>query len=309
MVEAAGSGTKLSQGLLSFINYWFRHIWEYFWPLYPGVILAMTLTGFSIPAWTALMVFGTISMTFVGLLLLHRLHPDLRIKRGAPPPGTKRKLLQATRPIWLILLTWFVVHIAVEAWLRHSPSEIIPPVLRQQGPLICGLLVSIFSTVASRRLGRKHLSHAFCQPTAYSMAGLVLAILIFQHILEITRAPQQIAGELQVIHVPIVLVVAILPFIAGFITGIAIGFVGTSLPIVLNIVGAADPAGHGIAYIPLAYAFGHLGQMISPVHVCQIVSNRYFGTTYGPVYRYLIPSTILTAILIICYFLLLRWML
>ncbi|MGZ6223216.1 MAG: DUF401 family protein, partial [Syntrophales bacterium] len=23
------------------INYWFRHLWEYWWPLYPGVILAM----------------------------------------------------------------------------------------------------------------------------------------------------------------------------------------------------------------------------------------------------------------------------
>ncbi|RLA84234.1 MAG: TIGR00529 family membrane protein, partial [Deltaproteobacteria bacterium] len=25
------------------INYWFRHLWEYWWPLYPGVILAISL--------------------------------------------------------------------------------------------------------------------------------------------------------------------------------------------------------------------------------------------------------------------------
>jgi len=25
------------------LNYWFRHIWEYWWPMYPGVILAIAL--------------------------------------------------------------------------------------------------------------------------------------------------------------------------------------------------------------------------------------------------------------------------
>ena len=30
-----------------------------------------------------------------------------------------------------------------------------------------------------------------------------------------------------------------------------------------------------IAYGPLAYTFGRRGQLMSPIHVCQIVSNRY----------------------------------
>ena len=44
LVEAAAGKEKTNSGLLSAINYWFRHIWECWWPLYPGVILAVALT-------------------------------------------------------------------------------------------------------------------------------------------------------------------------------------------------------------------------------------------------------------------------
>ncbi|NLT66824.1 MAG: DUF401 family protein [Acidobacteria bacterium] len=300
MVEAAGGKSGLSHGLLSYINYWFRHIWEYFWPLYPGVILAITLTNLDIPSWTALMVFGTVSMTLGGLLMMRKTNGQLEVERAAPSRGVKRKLLRATGSIWMILLIWAAGHFSATFC-----SGIIPDAVLRQGPLVLGLLGSILFTVITRKLNLSHLRKAFSQPVTYSTAGLVLSIMIFQSILQAIRAPQQIAGELQNLHVPIACVVAILPFIAGFVTGIAVGFVGTALPIVLNLVGAADAAGPVLAYIPLAYAFGHLGQMLSPLHVCQIVSNRYFGTTYGPVYRYLVPSSLLTAALNISYFLLL----
>jgi hypothetical protein len=103
------------------------------------------------------------------------------------------------------------------------------------------------------------------------------------------------------------LVVMILPFVAGLVTGLAIGFVGSSFPIVLPLAGATIPAGadaFGLmsAYIALAYAFGHLGQMMSPLHVCHVVSNKYFRTGFGPVYRELVPSAVLTAGLAVGYF-------
>ena len=44
MVGEIGDQIKsLNQEEKSLINYWFRHIWEYIFPLYPGLILASTL--------------------------------------------------------------------------------------------------------------------------------------------------------------------------------------------------------------------------------------------------------------------------
>ena len=41
LVQQAGDGVELSAEWKSAVNYWFRHVWEYWWPLYPGVIIAM----------------------------------------------------------------------------------------------------------------------------------------------------------------------------------------------------------------------------------------------------------------------------
>ncbi len=307
LVETASGKADIPRALLSAINYWFRHIWEFFWPLYPGVLLAMAMTHRSIPSWIGLMIFGTAAMFLGGLLMLRGIDPDLWKTNPAPSARFKRQLAHATASIWLILVIWAAAHLLAGFWLDGYPVETFPGMIMKHGPLIFGLLGSITWTIFTYRLGKEPLRKAFGKPASYSLAGLIFAVLIFQHTLETVGAPQRIAGELQAFHVPLVLVVAILPFIAGFVTGIAVGFVGTALPIVLNLVGAVDGVGSAIAYIPLSYTFGHLGQMLSPIHLCQIVSNRYFGTTYGPVYRYIVPSAVITALLNIGYFLLLRW--
>ena len=43
MVDAALSGSSADNEQKTAVNYWFRHIWEYWWPLYPGVILVVAL--------------------------------------------------------------------------------------------------------------------------------------------------------------------------------------------------------------------------------------------------------------------------
>ena len=48
MLEEAAHGMSLSPARKALINYWFRHIWEVSWPLYPGYILASSLLGISL---------------------------------------------------------------------------------------------------------------------------------------------------------------------------------------------------------------------------------------------------------------------
>jgi integral membrane protein (TIGR00529 family) len=48
MVKELGTRSKLSEAQLSFVNYWFRHIWEHWWPLYPGILLTTVITEISL---------------------------------------------------------------------------------------------------------------------------------------------------------------------------------------------------------------------------------------------------------------------
>ena len=153
-----------------------------------------------------------------------------------------------------------------------------------------------------------------------SLLVLVASVMAFQAMVErVDMAPRiareladyhepvVIAGKLVVdIRVPVVLIIAALPFIAGMVTGLAIGFVGVSFPIVLGLVEAMPGAPALRPYIVLAFAFGHLGMMLSPLHLCHIVSNRYFKTPLPTTYRMLAGPATVTAALAAAYFLVLK---
>jgi len=48
IVEEAARRWTLSPAWKTFLNYWFRHIWEYSWPMYPNLIMAATIAGIPI---------------------------------------------------------------------------------------------------------------------------------------------------------------------------------------------------------------------------------------------------------------------
>ncbi len=323
MVAATAGESNSSGGDLSAVNYWFRHVWEYWWPLYPGVILAVSLiseVNSQLGWWgfIARQLPLSVFMIGAGLVILRRLHPELHEASPAPPPGTRRRLLRSAAPIWGILLIWLAGTLAMYLVLGEPPKQVrSAPALRpgelamaamfRFGPLTLGLLASLVYTAISGRVPGKKVVGVLKNVKTYKLAALVLATMIFQYVLKFVGAPSDIGAEMENMHVPVELVVALLPFIAGMVTGLAVGFVGTSFPVILGLVATIHGAAAIGPYVVLAYAFGHMGQMISPLHLCQIMSNQYFKTGYRAVYRRIIPAAIITAILASAYFFLLRW--
>jgi hypothetical protein len=90
-----------------------------------------------------------------------------------------------------------------------------------------------------------------------------------------------------------------LPFLGGMITGIAVGFVGTALPLVTTLIagmlarggGATDPVS-ALPYVTLAFAFGFAGMILSPLHACLVLTRRYFNASPAGMYRYLLGPTL-----------------
>ena len=54
------------------VNYWFRHVWETAWPLYPGIILTVALADIPISTLISKTWPGTVAMFFFGWLFLLR---------------------------------------------------------------------------------------------------------------------------------------------------------------------------------------------------------------------------------------------
>jgi hypothetical protein len=308
MVESAAGEGDHSGGWLSAVNYWFRHIWEHWWPLYPGVILTMQLTGLELGELIVVQAPLGVFMAVGGLWLFRGSHPSLHATSPRPARGVSRRLVAATSSIWIILVVWGAATVGA----RHLPegalhASLRPTVLKYL-PLTLGLLVSLAWTVRLNRLPAARVASVFGSASIYKLGALVLSVMVFQHVLRRVDAAPRIGRELTAMRVPVELVIVALPFIAGMVTGLAVGFVGTSFPIVLGLVGAMPDHPRVGPFIALAYAFGHLGQMMSPLHVCHVVSNRYFHTGFAPVYRRILPPALLTAAMASVYFVLLRWL-
>ncbi len=306
MVATAAGATRVPPGVLSAINYWYRHIWEYWWPIYPGVLLAMTLTGRSFGAFAAVQLPLSLFMIAGGLLIFRGTHPDLHATQPRPAPGTLRALARRTAPVWLIVAVAIPAGIVLRACCSGRLPAGIGELALNFGPVALGLCVALAWTM-------RHCHHTLPRVLAYAarrdvwpLLLLVISVMMFQHMLGAVHAATAIAEELRAFDVPLVLVIVTLPFVAGAVTGLAVGFVGTSFPIVLPLMAVLAGDGSISAYIVLAYAFGHLGQMLSPLHLCYVVSNKYFDTPFGPVYRQIIMPALAMALLTIVYVVALR---
>jgi hypothetical protein len=311
MVRQAAQGSELGGNMLSSINYWWRHIWEHWWPLYPGVILAMSLTNSDLLTFAFFQIPLGLFMFAGGVLLFRSAPASLFIKSPPAPPDVKRKILMSVAPIGLVLIVWCLGGLVVKSIWGASESGRAAPgwlsFMQKFAPLILGLVVSLVYTLWARPFPFKQLGRLVWNKEMVPLLGLVLSVMVYQSVLKDVNAASAIGRELELLHVPVTLVVILLPFIAGLLTGVAFGFVGVSFPLVLSLVEAMPDHPSMRPYVVLAYACGHLGMMISPIHLCYVVSNRYFDATFGATLRLLAWPLVLMSASAAAYFLLLKW--
>jgi len=90
--------------------------------------------------------------------------------------------------------------------------------------------------------------------------------------------------------IPLVIAVAILPFLGGMITGIASGFTGTAFPLLVGLMNTEGSGLTPLSTLVLGYGFGYVGLLLSPVHLCLLVTRDYFSATLSKVYMQLLPG-------------------
>lgn len=88
----------------------------------------------------------------------------------------------------------------------------------------------------------------------------------------------QIRSELNAFGIPLLLLIFLIPFISGVTTGITVGYVGASYPVIFRLLGMDPGPGVLFSTIVLTHTSGYLGMIFSPIHVCLIVTNEYFKT-------------------------------
>lgn len=270
MVQEAAADTDISPERKAFINYWFRHIWEYISPLYPGFLLAAAVTGTPINKLLLSQLPLPLAVVATGAFFGFRGMPVQR-ERTKSSPKEIRTLFISLLPITvsIILVVFFKMRLAIA----------------MSGIVVVMLLLYRYSFRDILTTLRESLS--------LNVLLMVVGIMVFKGMLEASGAIEALPLFFQRSGLPAGVILFVLPFLVGLLTGLTVGFVGATFPIIMVMMGGHPDTGA----VTFAFASGFAGIMLSPTHLCLLLTVRYFNADMAGVYRMLyLPSLLVFAV-------------
>jgi uncharacterized protein len=259
----------LTPAQATFINFWFRHLCEFATPIYPGIIMAGVILSVPlsfmllhlIPIWVLMILFGGIV--------------SWRILRGAPTPegnGRSAESIpgQLVRSAWPVMLVFALVLAGLDA----APA----------------FLLTVIALVLQQRMPRKEVAQSIKYGLAPKILFLLYSVMLFKNVLDVSGAADALFNDMQSAGLPHAVLLVALPLLIGFSTGLSSAMVGISMPLLLPFLVSGGTV-NGVALL-LAYGAGGLGYLLSPLHLCLVLSAEYFHARIESVYRLLLPPAI-----------------
>jgi uncharacterized protein len=259
---------KYAPEFLTALNYWSRHLVEFCWPVYPGLILTAGLTSLPLGKIALLQMPMTLVMIPLGIFFFIRKIEETGDGRGRIILPAK-KILLSVWPIFLAIL--------------------ISAVFSLQ--LVWAVTISLIILIGLERPAFGKLKSVGKEAFSPRLFALVFGIIVFQQILEISGVVSSIPKLTLEYGLPPAVVIFALTFTTGLLTGMVTAFIGLSYPLLAGYLYQPDI---NLSNIFLTFLSGYLGMMLAPTHFCLVLTNDYYCSNLGKVYRLLIiPLSIL----------------
>ncbi len=257
IVETVAKGQDVSPEKKALINYWFRHIMEFSNPIVPGILLTCAIVNVPISDVILHLLWVSALMTTIGWFFFVS---PLKIVEPEVEPS-KTELAHYRVDFILALLPIFgVFGISLAAGLPASISIFI----------IVAALYPIL-ILLNRKVSLKEI---FVGALEFKLLRDVGLILYFIQLLEASGVLAQIVTSFEASTLPLPLILGFISFIIGMLTGMSQGHVAMMMPIV------AAVAQGSLDLIGLVLVCGVCGQMVTPTHVCLMVSLDYFKADF-----------------------------
>ena len=186
LVDEASKGVKITPEKKAFINYIFRHPWEYISPLYPGLILASAITLFSVRdliiSNLSYAIFLLIGGTLWGLT-------GLDIQKDKFKKLSKKGLLSFL-PIAAIILLFVVLNLDLSISLA--------------------LVIIALYIVMKYTPGR--IFESIKEGFSWEVILIIIGVMTFKEVLDVSGAVTNLSSFFSSAGIPILLVLFILPF-------------------------------------------------------------------------------------------------
>ncbi len=264
--DVARQITSLDEDQKSLINYWFRHIWEYIFPLYPGLLLAAAFIERDLGEIFIVNFPFTVLSLLIGFAFCFRSLEEKEVKTvyTGPRESLWRNFLSGIAPILFIIIT----------------------VVFLQVPIVMSLLSVIIIVFIWQRISDKEITNLVKTAFSVNMVILVFGVIFFRNMMEASGGFAEVIQVIENFGIPPVLVVAILPLITGLLTGMVLPMVSISFPILIGFINTGADVSWPL--FALAFSFGFSGVMLSPLHLCFLLTIDHFKAGFNRTYRLLL---------------------
>ena len=273
MVDQLGDRTSIEPEHKTGINIIYRHIWYVAFPIIPSMVLAASLAGMTARELAVLnipvLIVGLVSSWF---FLLQRLPGKIRGKWNT---RDFTLFLASILPLLLVVVIYLVVGMSFVLALSIG---IAVALVNLPGPG-----ESLLRRMASTGLSR---SQTMILPGFRPQLLLVVAgVMLFKEMLHTSGLVSVFAADLVSIGIPLWLLLLVMPLLVGLATGSHEAAVGISIPMFLPLLNQDI----FLAGISLTYISATLGYLVSPLHLCMILTREFFGAKFARIYRYTGP--------------------
>jgi len=278
MVEAEANKLKLEKNRQTYVNIWFRHTIFPVYPMSQVLILTGALTGLSIISLIMRQVPVVIAMVAIGYLIGFWKVSAAKQEASKNSLATNlTSLLKAFAPIFAMVfaIAAFSIDVSVAAFL--------------------GVIVLLLITKPSLNV----FSRPFRSRSIYEVTLAAFGAMLLRNVTMASGISEAIGRLITGGNINDVVLLSTLPAALAFLLGSPLGGVAISVSMLTGTISFA-PKTAGLLYITT-----YLGYLGAPTHLCLVLTADYFKCPLGKVYRYLIPSLVMTFLAaILVYFLL-----
>lgn len=268
MISSLAARYQIEAERMTFINYWFRHIWVTVWPLYPNVIIASAVMETDFRHITA----ATYPIALAAIISALPFSKGLFRKPGKPD---FRELVVSFSPIILVALLALLLKIS----------------------LLLSLFVAIMLLFGIKK-EFKAIPDVLKRSIDLEIIVLVFAVLAYKDLIVISGAARDFLNAVVSAGIPSYAAAFLLSFFVAFSTGIEMSYTSIALPLLTPFTGTGDI---NQSFVLLIFAGGFAGVMLSPLHLCIVLSAKHFNAELGKVYHYMIPASIIMLLLVFAF--------
>jgi integral membrane protein (TIGR00529 family) len=266
LVSEISRNINLDSNKVAYVNIWFRHLIAPIYPLTQVIILTAALSGFNAAQIALYNIPLALVMYVVGFIPVRR---ELRNTSVSIVRESVSNLLY----IIPLLVAVFIVVLGVN--------------------IITAVLLGLISLIILVRPSKSLLLKSTLSKDVLMVVLTSYAALSIREVLMMSGFPELFTSLFTDLPSTFLTVSIIaISMLLGFVLGVPTGALAITVPLITNVT-------HSIEFVSLTLILTYLSYMVSPSHLCLVLTLKFFKVDLHNIYKYLLPTTFLTFILMV----------